>query len=146
MAALEAAARDRDENTPSPETGGGAQKGKLDSIKEEDDIKKEIDDGENSHMDSSGGKNVNNETMNIKSEIKSESMDVDPTGNNESSGMIKEEVKIKDEPMSPSQSGDQKIIKTEVKPVVPEPIQPNALDKKKKCCKFQILYLYYICL
>ena len=49
---------------------------------------------------------------------------------------IKEEVK--DEPMSPSNADG---IKNETKPVVPEPIQPNALDKKKKCCK----YTFFAC-
>lgn len=115
MAALEAAQRDNDEDTPSPSNentngsggsgnaGGMASKGKLDSIKQDDDIKKEFMDdscggnNDSSQMDCSTGggkgKNVNNDgtsmvKMEIKTEegadgdikIKTEAMDVDEAG------------------------------------------------------------------
>lgn len=92
-------------------------KGKLD-IKSEDDIKKEMDDSESQSTMEMGGKN--SESMKIKSEVKTEPMDMDD------STTVKEEVK--DEPMSPSD------VKSETKPAVPEPIvQPDSADKKKKC-------------
>lgn len=119
-AALEAAARDRDEDSQSPDNNN---KGKCE-IKQESDIKKEGDDDYNS-SGATGGKNINSE-MNIKQTIKTEPMDVDHSEN------IQPKEEIKDEPMSPSNSDG---TKSDTKPVVPQPIQPNELDKKKKCCE-----------
>lgn len=99
--------------------------GKL-GIKSESDIKKELDDSESnlSNLDIRG---KNSESINIKSEIKIEPMDME--GNSDA---VKDENSIKDEPTSPMQSGDS--IKTETKPIVPEPISSSgSIDKKKKC-------------
>lgn len=178
MAALEAAARDNDDDPPtSPNgdsqnaSGGGGKscKGKLDSIKQEDDIKKEFMDdgsaggGDNSQHESSAGvgKNVNNDgtaKLEIKTEdgdvkIKSEPMEVDEAGGGSGTGgatAIGEAAKAvgtgdsKDDikPMTDGASaagGDVKI-KTETKPVVPEPLMSNAGDKKKKCGKYFLFF------
>lgn len=157
MAALEAAARDNDETPPSPSAdsggeSGNASKGKLDSIKQEDEIKKEyMEDGsggagDNSQMDTQSsagvGKNVNNDGTNMKVEIKTEDGDgiiksepMDTDDNNAANGVggmgnagtsdCKNDGKT-------SADGDTKV-KSETKPVVPEPLMPNAGDKKKKC-------------
>lgn len=130
MAALEAAARDRDEDSQSPAESNG-NKGKGD--KKQKDIKHEMDD-DSSMLDSNsgGGKNVSNDMLsNIKTEMKSEPMDTDAGGSGLPDQILQIKSEIKEEPMSPS--ADQK---PDIKPVVPEPIQPNALDKKKKCCKY----------
>ena len=133
MAALEAAARDRDEDSQSPGENNSSKGGKCE-VKRESDVKEEDDQTMDGTSNSSGGKNANNESSsNIKTEIKTEPMD---TSDNAASGsgnadsvQVKEE--IKDEPMSPSNES-----KTDIKPVVPEPISQNALDKKKKFRKY----------
>lgn len=172
MAALEAAARDNDDDPPtspngdSQNAGGGkSSKGKLDSIKQEDDIKKEFMDdgsgGDNSQQESSAGvgKNVNNDgtaKLEIKAEegevkIKTEPMEVDDShatsgaagGDSamcSASGDSKDGIKPMAE--SNSASGDIKV-KTETKPVVPEPLMPNAGDKKKKCGKYNIIIYHF---
>ncbi|XP_030564506.1 CREB-binding protein isoform X1 [Drosophila novamexicana] len=180
MAALEAAARDNDDETPSPagandtngsngggSSGGGgmSSKGKLESIKQEDEIKKEFMDdscggnGDSSQMDCSTGgkgKNVNNDgtsmlKIDLKSEdgvagdvkIKSEPMDVDEsavvsgiaTGANGDGGGGsdgKDDINGAIDGVSAGIASDIKI-KSETKPMVPEPLAPNAGDKKKKC-------------
>lgn len=118
MAALEAAARDQDEdsqpgiaNTSGNESS--AKGGKLE-LKQEQDIKSEPD---INHMDTSdsgsgagagGGKSVNNDNCpSIKQEIKTEPMDTnesqDGTEQGRCGGSSKLDlVKCKDEPMSPS--------------------------------------------
>lgn len=123
MAALEAASRDRDEDSQSPDN---KNKGKCE-IKQE--IKKENDDDQlDTSNGAGGGKSVNNESM--KQEIKTEPMDVDHSTTNADGSQAQDD--IKQEPMSPNDS------KGDVKPMVPEPIQPNTLDKKKKCRTFSI--------
>lgn len=136
MAALEAAARDRDEDSQSP-GDSNSNKGKCE-IKQESDAKHEMD--EDSRMDgnsnSGGGKNVSNDMGggNVKTEIKTEPMDQsDACGSGISDSLMAAKGEIKDEPMSPSNEN-----KPDVKPVVLEPIQPNALDKKKKCRKYLV--------
>lgn len=184
MAALEAAARDNDDETPSPAgandtngsnggSGGMSSKGKLDSIKQEDIKKEFMDDscggnGDSSQMDCSTGgkgKNVNNDgtsmlKIEIKSEdgvcdvktVKSDPMDVDESA--VSSGIAggangdrkigvggvdsKDDIKGAIDGVSSGLPSDIKI-KSETKPHVPEPLAPNAGDKKKKCRKFQFL-------
>ncbi|XP_018792789.1 PREDICTED: histone acetyltransferase p300 isoform X3 [Bactrocera latifrons] len=156
MAALEAAARDNDETPPSPSAdssgeSGNASKGKLDSIKQEDEIKKEyMEDGsgggDNSQMDTQSsagvGKNVNNDGTNMKVEIKIEDGDgiiksepMDTDDNNAANGVggmgNAGTVDCKNDGKT-SGDGDTKV-KSETKPVVPEPLMPNAGDKKKKC-------------
>ena len=124
MAAI-TAALDRD-NSPSPPMNNN--KGKLDSIKEENmkmEIKSE-DGSENHRMD--GGKNVNNE-VSIKTEIKTEPME---EGSGE--GIVKEESSgIKEEPVTPMSGQDSTT--PDIKPLVPEPIQPSgtSADKKRLC-------------
>lgn len=137
MAALEAAARDRDEDSQSP-GDSNSNKGKCEIKQESGDAKHEMD--EDSRMDgnsnSGGGKNASNDMGggNVKTEIKTEPMDQsDAGGSGISDSLVKGE--IKDEPMSPSNES-----KPDVKPVVLEPIQPNALDKKKKCRKYLVLF------
>ena len=122
MAALEAAARDDNEDSPESTNNKGKE------IKQDDDIKSESD----SQMEGHGGKNVNNEGMNIKQEIKTESMDQDGDSNDNKSKL---DIKVKDEPMSPSTSaGGEVVVKNEIKSC-PEPI-PNADLKKKKCSEY----------
>lgn len=148
-------------NGDSQNAGGGkSSKGKLDSIKQEDDIKKEFMDdgsgGDNSQQESSAGvgKNVNNDgtaKLEIKSEdgdmkIKTEPMEVEDSNANSggagsdtamctSSGDSKDTIK----PMTDGSSGSGDVkVKTETKPVVPEPLMPNAGDKKKKCGKYSV--------
>ena len=124
MAAI-TAALGRD-NSPSPPMNNN--KGKLDSIKEEN-IKMEIkteDGSENHRMD--GGKSVNND-VSIKTEIKTEPME---EGSGES--IVKEEPPtIKEEPVTPISSQD--TTTPDIKPLVPEPIQPTgtSTDKKRLC-------------
>lgn len=91
-------------------------KGKQD-IKSED-IKKEMDDSENGMNIDFGGKNA--ESMVVKKELKTEPMDTENSNND----AMKEEMQIKEEPMSPS------AIKSEKKSVVPEPISSTSTDKK----------------
>lgn len=201
MAALEAAARDNDDETPSPSgentngsggsgnAGGMASKGKLDSIKQDDDIKKEFMDdscggnNDSSQMDCSTGggkgKNVNNDgtsmiKMEIKTEdgldgevkIKTEAMDVDEAGGSTAGehhgeggggsgvGGGKDNINGAHDGGATGGAVDIKP-KTETKPLVPEPLAPNAGDKKKKCRKykffavqgifdFNILLLFFI--
>lgn len=178
MAALEAAARDNDDETPSPagandtngSNGGGSggggmsSKGKLDSIKQDDEIKKEFMDdscggnGDSSQMDCSTGgkgKNVNNDgtsmlKMEIKTEdgadgevkIKTEPMDVDDAAAGGHGDGAHGGVDGKDDingGLDAAGGATDIKIKTEPKPIVPEPIAPAAGDKKKKCRKFYIL-------
>lgn len=126
MAAI-TAALDRD-NSPSPPMNNN--KGKLD-IKEEKDIKMEIkqeDGAENHRMDC--GKSVNNE-ITIKTEPKTEPMEED---SNETT--VKEEpASIKEESMTPMSSQDTST--TDIKPMVPEPIQPSGTSTDKKKCLFK---------
>lgn len=132
MAALEAAARDQDEDSQSPDNNN---KGKCE-IKQEGDIKTELDDDSFNARGggAGGGKNTNNDVASVKTEIKTEPMEVDASGTD---GIkIKEE--IKDEPMSPSSAAEAQLKRDATKPMVPEPIQPNATDKKKKCRKFLV--------
>uniref|UniRef100_A0A1B0A308 histone acetyltransferase n=1 Tax=Glossina pallidipes TaxID=7398 RepID=A0A1B0A308_GLOPL len=159
MAALEAASRDNDDDPPtspngdSQNAGGGKMsKGKLDSIKQEDDIKKEfMDDGNecDSQQESSAGvgKNVNNDgTVKVElkiEEIKSEPMDVDESHTNTTSGVdsslgasaIATDNKDDIKPLVDANSGTGSDIKVKIepKPIIPEPLAPNAGDKKKKC-------------
>ena len=124
MAAI-TAALDRD-NSPSPPTNNN--KGKLDCMKEEN-IKMEIkqeDCTENHRM--GGGKGANNE-VGVKTEIKTEPME-------ESGGdgiTIKEEPGIKEEPRTPMSGQDAST--SDIKPMIPEPIQPSgtSTDKKRLC-------------
>lgn len=176
MAALEAAAaRDNDDETPSPagandtngSTGGGgmSSKGKLDSIKQDDEIKKEFMDdscggnGDSSQMDCSTGgkgKNVNNDgtsmlKMEIKTEdgadgevkIKTEPMDVDDSATGGGAhGDGAHGVDGKDDMNGgiDAAGGATDIkIKTEPKPIVPEPLAPTAGDKTKKCRKYSLI-------
>lgn len=167
MAALEAAARDNETDVPnSPNgdsqtaSGGNMSKGKLDSIKQEDDIKKEFMDensgGENSQHESSSagvGKNVNNDgtvKVEIKNEengvdikIKTEPMDIDEnnvsssTAGNASANCGGADSKDDIKPMldgNGAPCSDMKI-RSDTKPVVPEPLVPSSGDKKKKCGK-----------
>lgn len=136
MAALEAAhRRDQDEDSQSPENNHN--KGKCE-IKQESDIKTEMDDDSFNASGSGGGggKNVNNDIASVKAEIKTEPMDVDATGPD---GIkIKEE--IKDEPMSPASAADAQLKRDATKAMVPVPLEPNATDKKKKCCKCRFTF------
>jgi E1A/CREB-binding protein len=120
MAALEAANRNDDEDSPESNTNKGKE------IKQEDDIKDDPD------MESGGGggKNVNNDGKSIKQEIKTEPMDQD--GDSQDTNKSKLDIRIKDEPMSPKSSDA--VVKSEVKTAFPEPIA-NSDSKKKKCCK-----------
>lgn len=139
MAALEAATRrDQDEDSQSPDNNN---KGKCE-IKQESDIKTEMDDdsfnasGSGGGGGRGGGKNVNNDIASVKTEIKTEPMDVDAVGPDG----IKIKDEIKDEPRSPTSEAEAQLRRDAAKPMVPEPIQPNATDKKKKCCKCSIIY------
>lgn len=127
MAAI-TAALDRD-NSPSPPMNNN--KGKLDSIKEESmkmEIKQEPEDPQNHRMD--GGKSVNNE-INIKTEPKTEPME---EGSNEA--IVKEEpIGIKEESMTPISGQD--ATTSDIKPMVPEPIQPSGTSTDKKKCLFK---------
>lgn len=125
MAALEAIHKEENDESNSPQN---TNKGKLDM--------KHEDESDSNHLDNSGsggGKSVNNECMNIKTEIKTEPMDVDNMNNDNA---INPDANIKEEVMSPSASDS----KSDIKPVFPEPIQPNATDKKKMCCKYLQIY------
>lgn len=124
MAAI-TAALDRD-NSPSPPMNNN--KGKLDSIKEEIkmEIKQEPEEPQNHRMD---GKSVNNE-INIKTEPKTEPME---EGSNEAT--VKEEPGIKEESMTPVSSQD--TTASDIKPLVPEPIQPSGTSADKKKCLFK---------
>lgn len=124
MAALVAASNDQEEETsPSPTKQGG----KLEMKYESTEIKAEENESSN-HM-TKGGDNSSNGV--VKAEIKSEPMD-------DSEVVIKEE--IKEEPGTPRSSQGDLI---DIKPVVPEPIQSNVQDKKRKCCKY-FKYLIFI--
>uniref|UniRef100_A0A1A9W3Z8 histone acetyltransferase n=1 Tax=Glossina brevipalpis TaxID=37001 RepID=A0A1A9W3Z8_9MUSC len=164
MAALEAASRENDDDPPTSPNGdsqnagsGNMSKGKVDSIKQEDDIKKEfMDDGNecDSQQESSAGvgKNVNNDgtvkvEMRIEEagdiKIKSEPMDVDESHTNTTSGVDsssgtsttatdnKDDIK----PLVDTSNGPGTDIKVKIEPkaIVPESLVPNAGDKKKKC-------------
>lgn len=124
MAAI-TAALDRD-NSPSPPMNNN--KGKLDSIKEEIkmEIKQEPEEPQNHRMD---GKSVNNEII-IKTEPKTEPME---ECSNEAT--VKEEPGIKEESMTPASSQD--TTTSDIKPLVPEPIQPSGTSTDKKKCLFK---------
>jgi len=121
MAAI-TAALDRDNSPNSPPMNNN--KGKLE-IKEEIkmEIKQEPEDPQNHRMD---GKSVNNEII-IKTEPKSEPMD-----EGSSEAIVKEEPGIKEESMTSSQDTT-----TDIKPLVPEPIQPSGTSTDKKKCLFK---------
>lgn len=127
MAAI-TAALDTD-NSPSPPMNNN--KGKLDSIKDETikmEIKQEPEEPQNHRMD--GGKSVNNE-ITIKTEIKTEPME---EGSNEAT--VKEETTgIKEESMTPISGQD--ATTSDIKPMVPEPIQPSGTSTDKKKCLFK---------
>ncbi|XP_011493407.2 CREB-binding protein [Aedes aegypti] len=149
MAALEAAARDQDEDSQ-PGSGvanssaneSSAKGGKLE-LKQEQDIKSEPD---TNHMDTSdsgsgagagGGKSVNNDNCpSIKQEIKTEPMDTSESQDGtEKTNSKLDVVKCKEEPMSPSNATSttvNAVVKSEPK-VFPEPIQSDPADTKKKC-------------
>lgn len=114
MAALNAAAgMDQEESPHPPQSHPGISGGKME-IKQEDIKKEPIDDS----VSSSSGKNVHNDT---KKEIKSETID-----NIEQD--LKEEVYIKEEPVSPS---------SDVKPSISESIQNQSGDTKLRICIFK---------
>lgn len=119
--------------------------------------------GENSQQESSAGvgKNVNNDgtaKVEVKTEdcdvkIKLEPMEVDDaagagSGANSTyttSGEAAKAVGTGDskdgvKPMTDGNSaaGSDVKVKSETKPVAPEPLMPNAGDKKKKCGKYNI--------
>lgn len=127
MAALEAAAHEREEDSQSPDDNN-TNKGKLD-MKQEKDIKREIDDFSYNNMDSSssGGKNIKSEGKFKSENMKMEPMDVDHMQSSDSQS--------KDDRMSPENKSG---LVTDIKPIIPEPIQctSNAVDQKKKCCKY----------
>lgn len=151
MAALEAAARDQDEDSQpgnSAANNSGSEtnaKGGKFEIKQEQDIKSEPD---TNHMDTSdsnigGGKSVNNDNCpSLKQEIKTEPMDTGDAGEDSEKSSKLDIVKFKEEPMSPSGAAAgstiNAIVKCEPK-VFPEPIQSDAADSKKKCCKYQFV-------
>ena len=86
---------------------------------------KQEDGSENHRMD--GGKSVNSD-VSMKTEIKTEPME---EGSGE--GIVKEECSgIKEEPVTPMSSQD---TTPDIKPLVPEPIQPSgtSTDKKRLC-------------
>ncbi|XP_063706761.1 CREB-binding protein isoform X2 [Culicoides brevitarsis] len=121
FAALENSTRTKENNSPmSP-----SNIGKAEIKQEEEDIKPDMDTFENSESNSNsdcgGGKNVNNDF--VKIEPKSEKMDID----RKSDG--KAHIK-KDEG---DDSATTAVVKTEIKPVLPEPIQSASTDKKKRC-------------
>lgn len=153
MSALESAAQERDEDSQSP-SDNSSVKGKCD-IKQEHDIKSEMDE-ETNLMDSNsnnsnsncGGKNINNDMSNIKSELKTEAMDQGDNNSADSENDDMNEVKdeIKDEPMSPSDVKP----KVEKKSTIPEPIEQDMTekDKKKKCrtyLPFAFLIFFLFC-
>lgn len=126
---LDSSGLDMDESQ-SP-NDGSRTKGKCDKVKQEPDVKSEMDD--DSMMDTNsnsncGGKNANND---MKSEIKAEPMDQGEGHDNDLDDMNDTKDDIKDEPMSPSD--DKPII--EKRSSVPEPIEQDGADKdaKKKC-------------
>lgn len=99
MAAIVAA--DREEDSPSPPSGGN--KGKLEQIKMETDIKQEDGDMNDFQNDGRGGKGIKNEMKTeIKTEFKSEPMDEGGVSLKEEPGVVKEE------PNAPDSSGDVK--------------------------------------
>lgn len=72
MAAICAA--DRDDDSPSPPSGGN--KGKLEQMKMETDIKQEESESNDYHHDGHGGKGIKSEMKTeIKTEVKQEPMD-----------------------------------------------------------------------
>lgn len=148
MSALEAASQDRDDDSSqaSPiETN--TNKGKSE-IKQEHNIKTEMDDEpslmdtNSNHSNSNCGKNTSNDMpsksmSSMKAEVKTEAMDQGDNGESENDDMNETKHEIKDEPMSAEEDdADEKKPKTETKPVIPEPIQQDkseTADKKKKC-------------
>lgn len=121
---MESTSRTKENSPMSPSNIGKSE------IKQEidDDIKPDIDNFDNSESNSNsdcGGKNVNNDL--VKIEPKTEKMDIDNPLQQKSG----DETHIKEE--DDSSSG---VVKTDIKPVFPEPIQSASTDKKKKCCKF----------
>lgn len=154
MSALESSTQDRDEDSQSP-SDNNSVKGKCD-IKQEHDIKSEMDEetnlmdtnSNNSNSNCGGGKSVNNDmsTSGMKAEIKAEAMD---QGDNNSADSENDEMNeskddCKDEPMSPSDSK----MKIEKRSTIPEPIEQDSseTDVKKKCCKFFPLPFFFIVL
>lgn len=87
MAAITAAA-DRDEDSPSPP--GGGNRGKLEQVKMETDIKQEECETNDIQNNSHGGKGIKSE-MDIKQEIKSESIEGNGVAIKEEPGLVKEE-------------------------------------------------------
>lgn len=131
-AALEAASKE-DDSPPPTQSPQNTNRGKFE-MKNSDDIKMEPDMDSSSGFSGGSGKNANNDGVNIKSEIKTES---DSKGDSKSEPMDMDGVmvKCKEEPFSPSSSDNKANVKSELKMHFPEPIAPNVLDKKKKCCK-----------
>jgi len=125
MAAI-TAALDRD-NSPSPPMKNS--KGKLDSIKDENikmDIKSDPEDTQNHRIDGGKGNDIT-----IKTELKTEQME---ECSNEAT--IKEEpISIKEESMTPVSGQD--TIASDIKPIVPEPIQSSGTSTDKKKCLFK---------
>lgn len=121
---MESTSRNKENSPISPSNIGKSE------IKQEmdDDIKPDIDNFENSESNSNsdcGGKNVNNEL--VKIEPKTEQMDVD-NSMQQKPGDTDTHIKEEDDSTGI-------VIKTDIKPVFPEPIQSASSDKKKKCCK-----------
>lgn len=143
MSALESASQDRDDDSQSP-SDNNSVKGKCD-IKQEHDIKSEMDEetnlmdtNSNNSNSNCGGKSVNNDmsSSGMKTEIKAEAMD---QGDNNSADSENEEMnetkdECKDEPMSPAESK----MKIEKRSTIPEPIEQDSSEKdqKKKCREF----------
>lgn len=124
FAALESTSRTKENSPMSPSNIGKSE------IKQEidDDIKPDIDNFENSESNSNsdcGGKNVNNDM--VKIEPKTEKMDID-NPLQQKPGETETQIKEEDD----SSTG---VVKRDIKPVFPEPIQSGSSDKKKKCCK-----------
>ncbi|XP_018572292.1 CREB-binding protein isoform X4 [Anoplophora glabripennis] len=93
MAAIVAA--DREEDSPSPPSGGN--KGKLEQMKMETDIKQEDGEMNDFQSDGHGGKGIKNEIKTeIKTEITSEPMEEGGASIKEEPGLIKEEPNASD--------------------------------------------------
>lgn len=142
MNALESSTHERDEDSQSP-SDNHSVKGKCD-IKQEHDIKSEMDEDanlmdttSNNSNSNCGGKSVNNDMLSgMKAEIKAEAMDQgdNNSADSENDDMNETKDECKDEPMSPAESK----MKIEKRSTIPEPIEQDSSekDKKKKCRKF----------
>lgn len=150
MSALESAAQERDEDSQSP-SDNNSVKGKCD-IKQEHDIKSEMDE-DNNLMDTNsnnsnsncGGKSCNNDrSSGIKTEMKTEAMDQgdNNSADSENDDMNDTKDHEKDEPMSPADTKP----KLEKKSAIPEPIEQDSTekDKKKKCRKYTSILFEFI--